>query len=48
MPVHHFKRIFPYMCDSNGQPKEGILEKAENSFEFYSGDSVSVIAQTLM
>ena len=46
MPVHHFRTIFPYLCDSSGQPKEGVLEKAESSFESYSGDNVTVIGQT--
>ena len=46
MPVHYFRQIFPYLCDSSGQPKEGVLEKAESSFESYSGDSVTVIGQT--
>ena len=46
MPIHHFREIFPYLCDSSGNPKEGILEKAESSFESYSGDNVTVIGQT--
>ena len=46
MPVHHFRQIFPYLCDSSGQPKEGELEKAESSFESFSGDSMTVIGQT--
>ena len=46
MPLHHFRAIFPYLCDKNGKPKEGVLEKAESSFESYSGDNVSVIGQT--
>ena len=46
MPLHHFREIFPYLCDKNGNPKEGVLKKAESSFEFYSGDNVSVIGQT--
>ena len=46
MPVHHFRTIFPYLCDSSGQPKEGVLNKAESSFESYSSDSVTVIGQT--
>ena len=46
MPVHHFRTIFPYLCDSSGHPKEGVLEKAESSFESYSGDSMIVIGQT--
>ena len=46
MPVHHFRTIFPYLCDSSGQPKEGVLEKAESSFESYSGDNITVIGQT--
>ena len=46
MPIHHFRTIFPYLCDSTGQPKEGVLEKAESSFESYSGDSITVIGQT--
>ena len=46
MPLHHFREIFPYLCDKNGKPKEGVLEKAESSFESYSGDNVSVIRQT--
>ena len=46
MPLHHFRAIFPYLCDKNGKPKEGVLEKAESSFESYSGDNVSVIRQT--
>ena len=46
MPLHHFREIFPYLCDKNGKPKEGVLEKAESSFESYSGDNVSVIGQT--
>ena len=46
MPVHHFRTIFPYLCDNSGQPKEGVLEKAESSFESYSGDNVTVIRQT--
>ena len=43
MPLHHFRAIFPYLCDKNGKPKEGVLKKAESSFELYSGDNVSVI-----
>ena len=46
MPIHHFRTIFPYLCDSTGQPKEGVLETAESSFESYSGDNVTVIGQT--
>ena len=46
MPLHHFRAIFPYLCDKNGKPKEVVLEKAESSFESYSGDNVSVIRQT--
>ena len=46
MPLHHFREIFPYLCDKNGKPKEGVLKKAESSFESYSGDNVSVIGQT--
>ena len=46
MPLHDFREIFPYLCHRNGKPKEGILEKAESSFESYSGDNVSVIGQT--
>ena len=46
MPLHHFREIFPYLCDKNGKPKEGVLEKAESSFESYCGDNVSVIGQT--
>ena len=46
MPLHHFRTIFPYLCDNDGKPKEGVLEKAESSFESYSGDNVSVIGQT--
>ena len=41
MPVHYFRTIFPYLYDSSGQPKEGVLEKAESSFESYSSDSVT-------
>ena len=46
MPIHHFRQIFPYLCDGNGDPKEGVLEKAESSFESYSRDNISVIGQT--
>ena len=46
MPLHHFRTIFPYLCNSSGQPKEGVLEKAESSFESYSGDNITVIGQT--
>ena len=46
MPLHHFREIFPYLCDKDGKPKEGVLEKAESSFESYSDDNVSVIGQT--
>ena len=46
MPLHHFREIFPYLCDKNGTPKEGVLKKAESSFESYNGDNVSVIGQT--
>ena len=46
MPLHHFREIFPYLCDKNGKPKEGVLEKAESSLESYSSDNVSVIRQT--
>ena len=46
MPLHHFREIFPYLCDKNGKPKEGVLEKAESSFESYSSDNVTVIRQT--
>ena len=38
-------QYFP-ICDSSGQPKEGVLKEAESSFESYSGDSVTVIRQT--
>ena len=46
MPLHHFREIFPYLCDKNGKPKEGVLKKAESSFKSYSSDNVSVIGQT--
>ena len=46
MPLHHFREIFPYLCDKDGKPKEGVLEKPESSFESYSGDNVTVIRQT--
>ena len=46
MPLHHFREIFPYLCDKDGKPKEGVLKKAESSLESYSGDNVSVIGQT--
>ena len=46
MLLHHFREIFPYLCDKNGKPKEGVLEKVESSFESYSGDNVTVIGQT--
>ena len=46
MPVHHFRTIFPYLCHSTGQPKENVLDKAESSFESYSGDNITVIGQT--
>ena len=46
MPLHHLRAIFTYLCDKNGKPKEGVLEKAGSSFESYSGDNVSVIRQT--
>ena len=46
MPLHHLREIFPYMCDKHGKPKEGVLEKAESSFESYSSDNVPVIGQT--
>ena len=46
MLLHHFREIFPYLCDKNGKPKEGVLEKAESNFESYSSDNVSVIGQT--
>ena len=45
MPLHHFREIFPYLCDKNGKPKKGVLEKAESSFESYSGENVTVIGQ---
>ena len=46
MPLHHFREIFPYLCDKDSKPKDGVFEKAESSFESYSGDNVSVIGQT--
>ena len=46
MPIHHFREIFPYLCDKNGKPKEGVLKEAESSFESYSSDNVTVIGQT--
>ena len=46
MPLHHFIEIFPYLCDKNGKTKEGVLEKAESSFESYIGHNVPVIGQT--
>ena len=46
MLIHHFREIFPYLCGRNGNPKEGVLEKAESSFESYSSDNVTVIGQT--
>ena len=41
MPVCHFRRLFPQLC-LNGQPKEGVLQKADSRFESYSGDSVQI------
>ena len=46
MPVHHFRTIFPYLGNSTGQSKEGVLERAESRFESYSRDNVTVIGQT--
>ena len=46
MLIHHFRQIFPCLCDSSGNPKVGVLEKAESSFESYSGENVTVIGQT--
>ena len=46
MSLHHFREIFPYLCDKNGKPKEGVLKKAESSFESYSSDNVTGIGQT--
>ena len=46
MPIHHFRQIFPYLCDSSGNSKEGVLKMAESSFESYSGDNVTVIGQS--
>ena len=46
MPIHHFREIFPYLCDKNGKPKDSVLEEAESSFESYSSDNVTVIGQT--
>ena len=46
MLIHHFREIFSYLCDSSGNPKEGVLEKAESSCESYSSDNVTVIGQT--
>ena len=40
MPLHHFREIFPYLCDKDCKPKEGVLEKAESSFKSYSGDNM--------
>ena len=48
MLVHYFRRIFPYVCDSQGQLKEGVLNKADSSFESYNEDSVPVIGHTLV
>ena len=45
MLIHHFREIFPYLV-IQGHPKEGVLEKAQSSFESYSGDNVTVIGQT--
>ena len=42
MPVCHFRRLFPQLC-LNGQPKEGVLKKADSRFESYSGDSVQIL-----
>ena len=42
MPLHHFREIFPCVTRM-ANPKEGVLEKAESSFESYSGDNVTVI-----
>ena len=42
MPVCHFKRLFPQLC-LNGQPKEGVLERADSRFESYSGDDVEIL-----
>ena len=38
--------ILDYLCDSSGQPREGVLKKAQSSFELYSGDNVTIIGQT--
>ena len=46
MPIHHFRTIFPYLCDSSGHLKEDVLKKAESNFESYSRDNVIVIRQT--
>ena len=42
MPMCHFRRLFPQLCH-DGQPKEGVLEKADSRFESYSGDSVQIL-----
>ena len=42
MPVCHFRRLFPQLCH-DGQPKEGVLQKADSRFESYSGDSVQIL-----
>ena len=48
MPIHHFRKIFPELCNSNGMQGESVLEHAESRFESYSRDNVSVIGQTLI
>ena len=42
MPVCHFRRLFPQLC-LDGQPKEGVLQKADSRFESYSGNSVQIL-----
>ena len=42
MPMCHFRRLFPQLCH-NGQPKGGVLKKADSRFESYSRDSVQIL-----
>ena len=40
------EKYFPICVTRMANQREGVLKKAESSFESYSGDNVSVIGQT--
>ena len=48
IPLSHFRRLFPQMCNNEGKPKEGSLEPTLAQFEAYNGGIMHAHGWTIM